>query len=283
MRKLLEFLYEKRHWFVFIICEVLAFTLLYRYNAYQRNIFLGSAHTAFGYISSVSGTVMSYLGLREENRLLFERNGLLELEILDLERQLEALEADRLSYEGVMPDETAERYPFITARVINNSVIRLSNYLTLDKGARDGIRPDMGVVSTRGVVGIVSAVEEHFSVVIPLLNPKSKLSCKLKSGDYYGSLSWDGRDAQYAYLEELPNHVEFRKGDTIVTSGFSAIFPPGIRVGTVVEMDNSRAHNFYSLRVKLATDFQRLKSVRVIGNDFRQEQLAVEREARKND
>jgi rod shape-determining protein MreC len=115
------------------------------------------------------------------------------------------------------------------------------------------------------------------------LNPKSKLSCKLKSGDYYGSLSWDGRDIQYANLEELPNHVEFQKGDTIVTSGFSAIFPPGIRVGTVVDMDNTRDHNFYSLRVKLATDFQRLKNVRVVQNDFQYEQMAVEREARKND
>jgi rod shape-determining protein MreC len=226
---------------------------------------------------------MSYLRLREENRILFERNGLLELEILDLEEQLETLRADQLSYDDVMPDTLARRYHYITARVINNSVIRLSNYFTIDKGARDGIRPDMGVVSIRGVVGIVSTVDEHFSVVIPLLNPKSKLSCKLKNGDYYGSLSWDGQDAQYANLEELPNHVEFQKGDTIVTSGFSAIFPPGLRVGTAVEMDNTRNHNFYSLRVKLATDFQRLKSVRVIRNDFQQEQLAVEREARKND
>jgi rod shape-determining protein MreC len=162
-------------------------------------------------------------------------------------------------------------------------VTRLSNYITLDKGAKDGIKPDMGVVSVRGVVGIVFTVDEHFSVVIPLLNPKSKLSCKLNSGDYYGSLSWDGRDVHYANLEELPNHVEFQKGDTVVTSGFSAIFPPGLPVGTVVEMDNSRDHNFYSLKVKLATDFQRLKNVRVIQNDFQQERLNVEREARKND
>jgi rod shape-determining protein MreC len=262
---------------------VLAFSLLFRYNAYQRHLFLSSAHTAFGYVSSVSGTVISYFRLREENRTLFERNGLLELKILELERILDEMNPDLFSDDGVMPDTVARRYSYTAARVVNNRVIRLSNYITIDRGSLDGIRPDMGVVSIRGVVGSVSAVEEHFSVVIPLLNPKSKLSCKLKSGDYYGSLSWDGRDAQYANLEELPNHVEFQKGDTIVTSGFSAIFPPGIRVGTVVEMDNTRNHNFYSLRVKLATDFQRLKNVRVIRNDLQQEQLTVEREARKND
>jgi rod shape-determining protein MreC len=141
----------------------------------------------------------------------------------------------------------------------------------------------MGVVSTRGVVGIVSTVDTHFSVVIPLLNPKSKLSCKLKNGDFYGTLSWDGRDMQYAGLEELPNHVEFQTGDTIVTSGFSAIFPPGLRVGTVVEMDNTRVRSFYSLKIRLATRFQGLRDVRVIRNVHRQERLAIEGEARKND
>jgi rod shape-determining protein MreC len=226
---------------------------------------------------------MSYIQLREENKKLFERNGLLELEILDLEQQLETLRTDRLSYDNAMIDSTVHQYHSIAARVVNNSVTRLSNYITINKGANDGIKPDMGVMSIQGVVGIVSTVAEHFSVVIPLLNPKSKLSCKLNSGDYYGSLSWDGRDAHYANLEELPNHVEFQQGDTVVTSGFSSIFPPGLRVGTVVEMDNSRDHNFYSLKIKLATDFQRLKNVRVIQNDFQRERLTIEGEARKHD
>ncbi|MDR2469133.1 MAG: rod shape-determining protein MreC [Tannerella sp.] len=283
MQKLLEFLFSKRHWLVFILCEVISFVLLYRYNAYQRNIFLGSAHTAIGYVSSVSATVLSYIQLREENKLLNERNGLLELEVLDLEQQLETLRSEQLSYDEALPDSLMRQYQYISARVVNNSVSRLSNYITINKGAKDGIQPDMGVVSTRGVVGIVSTVDEHFSVVISLLNPKSKLSCKLKGRDYYGMLSWDGRDTQYAHLGELPNHVEFQKGDTVVTSGFSAIFPPGIRVGTIVEMDNSHSQSFYSLKVKLATDFQRLKNIRVIRNLLQQERLTVEREARKND
>lgn len=268
---------------MFILCEIISFTLLYRNNAYQRNVLLSSANTAVGYISSVSGNVISYLRLREENKDLLERNGLLELEILELEQQLETVETNRFSYDEAMPDSIARSYHYLTARVVNSSVTRLANYITIDKGEKDGIKPDMGVVSIRGVVGIVSTVDDHFSVVISLLNPKSKISCKLYGGDFYGSLSWDGRDIQYANLEELPNHVVFQEGDIIVTSGFSAIFPPGIRVGTVVEDAKTRERNFYSLKVKLATDFQRLKSVRVIQNDDQQERLAVEREARKND
>jgi rod shape-determining protein MreC len=246
-------------------------------------VFLNSANTTVGYISSVSGYVLSYVRLREENKKLFERNSLLSVEILELEQQLQTLRSDQLFYDGVMPDSIVKDYHYVAARVVNNSVTKLSNYITIDKGENDGIEPDMGVISVWGVVGIVSTVEKHFSVVIPLLNPKSKLSCKFYNGDFYGSLSWDGRDMRYANLEELPNHVEFQEGDTIVTSGFSAIFPPGIWVGTVVETDKIRDRNFYSLRVKLATDFQRLKNVCVIKNDFQEERIAVEREARKND
>ncbi|MDR3268446.1 MAG: rod shape-determining protein MreC [Tannerella sp.] len=283
MQKLLEFLIGKRHWFVFILCEVISFTFLFHTNAYQRNVFLGSANSAVGYVSSVSSYVLSYTRLREENKRLFERNGLLEMEILELAQQLDILKSNQLAYDHVMPDSIAEDYHYITASVVNNSVTRLSNYITIDKGAEDGIEPDMGVVSVWGVVGIVSTVKAHFSVIIPLLNPKSKLSCKLYGGDFYGSLSWDGRDMRYAYLEELPNHVEFHEGDTVITSGFSAIFPAGIWVGTVVETDKTREHNFYSLKVKLATDFQRLRSVRVMKNHYQEERLAVEREAKRND
>jgi Cell shape-determining protein len=141
----------------------------------------------------------------------------------------------------------------------------------------------MGVVSTGGVVGIVSVADEHFSVVIPVLNPKLHISCKLLTGNYYGSLSWDGRDTRYAYLDELPRHAVFKEGDTVVTSGFSAVFPANIMVGTVAKFEKGKDYNFYSLKIKLGTDFWALKSVRVIQNDFHDERTAIEEKARKND
>jgi rod shape-determining protein MreC len=132
-------------------------------------------------------------------------------------------------------------------------------------------------------VGIVTTVNARFSVIIPLLHPKSRVSGKLSHGEYFGILSWDGRDAQYANLEELPTHTEFQEGDIVVTSGFSAVFPPGIIVGTVVQSENSRNTGLYSLKVKLATDFQRLTTVRVIKNNYQNEQWKVEQEAKRND
>ena len=283
MHKLLEFLIGRRHWLLFIVCEIIAFTLLYRYNAYQRNVMFSSANVVSGYMMSVSGSVSSFFNLRTENKQLFDRNRQLELEILTLQHQLNAMKSNTLSYDGIMTDALFTTYEYISAEVVNNSVTRLLNYITINKGYKDGIEPDMGVISTHGVVGIVSTVNNRFSVIIPLLNPKWGLSCKLFHSNYYGTLAWDGRDARYTTLEELPTHAEFHEGDTVVTSGFSAIFPPGIIVGTVANSDISASSGFYSLKVKLATDFRNLTTVWVVKNNLQKEQWAVEQEAGKND
>jgi len=283
MQKLLEFLISKRHWFVFVFFEILSFTLIYRNNAYQRNVMLNSANAVSGYLLSVSSSVLSYLNLHNENRMLAEQNKHLELEILHLKLQSEALKGELLLHDLVMTDSVNLFYDYITAEVVNKNTARLLNYITINKGFKDGIRPEMGVISTSGVVGKVIVVQDHFSVVIPLLNPKWKLSCKLQNSNYDGLLVWDGRNIQYSNLEELPTHTQFEKGDTVVTSGFSAVFPPGIIVGTVIEANHSGTTGLYSLQIKLSTDFKQLTTVMVVKNFFQNEQWQVEQEARKND
>lgn len=285
MRKLFDFLLRKKHWFLFVLLEIISFTLLYRNTAYQRNVMFSSANVAAGYIESVSGSLRAYLDLRAVNRELSERNGQLEMELLRLQDQLEVLAADTVAFGGMMPDSLHTEFPyrFITAMVVSNSVARLSNYMTLDKGALDGVRQDMGVVSDQGVVGIVSSVSDHFSVVIPLLNPKSRLSCKVQGSNFFGSLVWSGRDPSVATLEELPRHVAFEKGDTVVTSGYSAIFPEGLIVGTISDFKKQHDDNFFSLDIRLATDFRTVQHVRIIENYRQEEQLSIEEEARKND
>ena len=283
MQKLLEFLIGKRHWFVFLLCEVLSFTLLYRYNAYQRNVMLSSANVVSGSILSVSNAVFSYVNLKEENRQLLTQNEQLEGEVLRLKLQLEAMKANMFVYDGIMTDSVDNSYEYLSAQVVNNSVTYLLNYITINKGSRDGIKPEMAVVSNRGVVGKVIFVNERFSTVISLLNPKWKLSCKLLNRDFSGFLVWNGRDAQYADLEELPTYTEYQVGDTVVTTGYSAAFPAGVVVGTVVESDKYSSSGGSSLKVKLSTDFSRLTTVGVIKNNYQEEQWAVEQEARKND
>lgn len=258
--------------------------LIYRNMNYQRSMFISSANVVAGHLSSVTGSISAYLNMGEVNEQLTERNGQLEMEVLALQDQIKKIKAGETSFIGFVPDST-EAFPFqfIMAQVVNNSVTHLSNYITINKGRKDGIAPDMGVVSERGVVGIISNVSDHFAVVLPLLNPKLRLSSKLLGSNYFGSLGWNGRNARYVQLDELPRHVEFQKGDTIVTSGFSAIFPAGIMVGTVADFRRQHDDNFYSLEVELSTDFQALNNVRVIVNSQQTEQMQLEREAKVND
>lgn len=280
MRKLLDFLIRKRHWFLFILLEIVSFVLLYRNNAYQRSVIFSSGNVVTGHISSVAGAVTAYLNLKQTNRELLDRNGRLETEVLHLRQQIAALQGESAEFHAYVPDST-ETFPYrsVTAQVVNNSVSRLSNYLVIDKGRNDGVAVDMGVVSQNGVVGVVTAVSDHFAVIISLLNPKFRLSCKVVGNQSFGSMVWDGRDIGFANLEELPRHVEFQQGDTIVTSGYSAIFPAGIAVGTVESHEKQHDDNFYSVRVKLSTDFSALTYVRVISNYRQEEQRNLENEA----
>lgn len=282
---MLDFLLRKKHWFLFIVFEVISIVLVYQNNSYQRSVLINSGNIVSGYLGSIYGDITSYFNLKEVNRSLQKANGEMEMKILELQEQLDVMQADTVIFHGAVCDSIHNfPYQFIMAEVANNSFVQLSNYITLNKGRVDGISPDMGVVSDRGVVGVVSQVSDHFAVVIPLLNPKSRLSCKVfGNNNNFGYLTWDGRDASYATLEELPKHSEFNKGDTIVTSGYSAIFPPGLIVGTIEEFYTGHDDNFYSLKVRLATSFQTLQHVRVIRNFRQEEQINLEREAKKND
>ncbi|MDR0748664.1 MAG: rod shape-determining protein MreC [Tannerellaceae bacterium] len=284
MRKLLDFLIGKRHWFLFIFLEFVSVALIYRNNAYQQSIMFSTANIITANIVSVTGSVTSYLNLREKNKDLLERNGKLEMELLRMKDMIEAMKADTAVFRAFVNDSSRFfPYDFTTAKVINNSVTYLSNYITLNKGRKDGILLDMGVVSESGVVGIVSTVSDYYSVVLPLLNTKFKLSCKVLGSNHIGSLSWNGRSARYANLDELPRHVQFQIGDTIITSGYSAVFPEGILVGFVSSFERQRDDNFNSLKVELATDFQRLSNVMVIRNFRQEKQRAIEREAQGNE
>lgn len=280
MHKLLDFLIRKRHWFLFVLLEVISLVLVFHSNAYLQNTMLSTANVVTANIVSVTSSVSSYLNLREQNKELLERNVTLEMELLRLREQVESMTADTITFKGfVLDSERKFPYDFIRAKVINNSVSYASNYITLNKGRKDGVEPDMGVISERGVVGVVSKVSDYYSVVIPLLNSKSHLSCKVLGSNSFGPMSWNGRNTRYTNLDELPRHVEFQVGDTIITSGYSSFFPEGIMVGTVASFEKQRDDNFYSLRVELSTDFHRLNNVMVIKNYYQKEQMQIEKEA----
>lgn len=278
MRNLISFLIRHSSWFVFLLYVFISLFLLFQNNPYQQYVYLTSANSASASIYKVVSGVTSYFNLQSINNDLQERNALLEMEVINLKRQLDDCKIRMIADSISLPDSVAQSYEYYFAGVINNSVSRPMNYITIDKGSSDGIEPEMGVVDQNGVVGIVSVVSKHAARVISLLNPNMKLSCKVKGSDYFGSLYWDGVSPHFAVLEEMPRHVVYQKGDTIVTSGYSAVFPEGLIVGVIESGMKTNDDNFIALRVRLSTDFTRLSTVRAIKSKLSDELKEIEKE-----
>lgn len=275
MRNLLNFLIGHSAWFVFALYVVLSCVMLFRNNPYQHHVYLTSAGKIAATVYGTANSITGYFHLREINEDLQQRNATLENEVIGLRNRLREAN-DMLMTDSASIDSAISDFSFIIAHVINNSITRPHNYITLNRGAIDGIKPEMGVVDQNGVVGIVNVTGEHTSRVISLLNSDLRLSCKVKGNDAFGSLVWDGRNPREAVLEELPRHVQFEMGDTVITSGYSVVFPEGIPVGIILSRHKDDDDNFYSLRVRLLSDFTTLSTVRVLENAFKEEIKLIE-------
>ena len=279
MRNLLNFFLKYNYWFLFILLEVISFALLFRFNNYQGSAFFTSSNQVAGMVYEAANNVTGYFHLKSINDDLVQENVELELQIERLRSVLMELTADSVGIERVKAD-ALKGYDIYRANVINNSLTHVDNYITLDKGENDGIRPEMGVINGSGVVGIVYHTSANYSVIIPILNSKSSISCKIKRSDYFGFLKWDGGSSEYATVKDMPRHSLFSLGDTIVTSGHSAVFPGGIPIGTVEDISDSHDGLSYLLKVKLFTDFGRLNDVRVIAQKGQEEQIELEQKVK---
>ena len=278
MRNLLEFLAKYNHWFVFILLEVISFVLLFQYNSYQGSVWFSSANDVAGKFYEWDAAVEQFFSLTQVNRELTQRNAWLEHEVAVMQDKIGELTGDTTWLERQQM-EMLEAYKVIPAKVISNSLDKPDNFITIDKGSTDGVRKDMGVASGNGVVGIVYLVSSHYSVVIPVLNSQSHISCKIQKRGYFGYLHWTGGAVDEAYLEDIPRHAHFYLGDEVVTSGYSSLFPAGIRVGKVLHVYNSADGLSYRLKVKLSTDFANLRDVNVIDNSQMEERLEIMRAA----
>ena len=274
MNNLLNFFIKHCAWFIFAVYVILSLVLLFKDNPFQQSVYLTSANRVSAAVYKAFNGVTSYFHLRDINESLQQRNAALEMELIELREQMNDL---ALLSPDSLRQSSLHQYNFVMAHVISNSIAQPNNYITINRGYLDGVSPEMGVIDQNGVVGIVNVVGPHAARVISLLNPHLRLSCKLKSSGFYGSLVWDGKSPQYAVLEELPKHITFHKGDTIVTSGYSAVFPEGIIVGTVTGLARDMSDSFVSLRVKLTTNFSQLSNVRVITNSMKEQIDALRR------
>lgn len=278
MRNLLEFLAKYNHWFVFLILEVVSMVLLFQYNSYQGSAWFSSANAVTGKLYEWDANVETFFSLTKVNQELTQRNAYLEQEVQKLSDSLVCMTKDSSIYHR---DQFAllRNYRLIPAKVVANSIDKPGNLMTIDKGSADGIHKDMGVISGTGVVGIVYLVAEHYAIVIPVLNTKSNISCMIQNRGYFGYLRWKGGVSDLAYLEEVPRHAHFKLGDYVVTSGYSAVFPPGVRVGRILHVFNSADGLSYRVQLRLSTDFARLRDVCVIDDAAMKERLEIMRAA----
>lgn len=278
MRNLLEFLAKYNHWFVFLILEVVSMVLLFQYNSYQGSAWFSSANAVTGKLYEWDANVETFFSLTKVNQELTQRNAYLEQEVQKLSDSLVSVTKDSSIYHR---DQFAllRNYRLILAKVVANSIDKPGNLMTIDKGSADGIHKDMGVISGTGVVGIVYLVAEHYAIVIPVLNTKSNISCMIQNRGYFGYLRWKGGVSDLAYLEEVPRHAHFKLGDYVVTSGYSAVFPPGVRVGRILHVFNSADGLSYRVQLRLSTDFARLRDVCVIDDAAMKERLEIMRAA----
>lgn len=258
MSTIFQFLYKHLHWLVFIVLEIICFVLLFSYNSYQGSIYLSTANSVTARLLSGKSRVNSYFALADDNAVLVEQNARLKERVFELEQMLSAQLQDSMA--NAISSEWISRagYHVTGAKVVDNSINKTNNFITIDKGTAEGLAPDMGVIGTDGAVGVVYKCSEHYSLVLPLLNSKSNLSCKVLNSDYFGFLRWEGGDARYAILHDMPRYAVVNVGDTIVTSGHSSFFPDGIVVGRVEELHPSADGLYVTLRVALSTDFARL-------------------------
>lgn len=247
MRSLLDFIVRHSYVFLFVLLETLSLFLLFGFNDRQKEAFVTSANYMSGTIYEWRSGIELYFGLRSDNARLVQENARLRSLVYELTDSLNVHAASALSSQGV-----------VAARVIDNSFRKDDNYMTIDKGRRDGVAQGMGVYNPDGVVGVVMVTGRRYSVVMPVLNSKTSISCKVLGSDGFGFLEWQGGDPYEAQIRDMPYHSAVSPGDTIVTTGFSSVFPVDIPVGTVTRVE--RAGNGYTLRVfvRLAVDLSGL-------------------------
>ena len=271
MNKILEFFYKYLSVVIFLILEILAFLLVVNKNDLQRSVAFRYATTLSAWTYEVTNLVTDYFGLAEANKYLAEENARLYKEIADYKSKF----VDSVDVQSMVTYQSSENY--LSAKVVFNSVYDLQNYIIIDKGSVHGVEEDMGVFAPQGVVGVVQRVSKNYAVVLPIINPEQVISAKIKGNNQLGSVKWDGNSPLKAKLYEIPSHVNVVAGDTVVTSGFSAIFPEGVMIGVVDKAAHVENTMYCDVDINLAVDFQSLSYVTVAVFENKNELLNLQK------
>lgn len=270
MYQLLKLIHSYRAFLIFLFIEVVCFWLLVRSNPFHSAAYFRTSSSLIGNIYQTRTNISQYFNLPVVNEELATDNARLRQVLAQSQVPIIV----KSSADSLKHTRAEYNHGFLAARVINNSTRFTHNFLTINKGRRNGIEPGMGVISAHGIVGKVMSVSDHFATVSSILNTDVFVSCFIKRKDNFGSINWDGRDALFAKLLYIPRHAELEKGDTIVTSGYNSIFPENILIGYIDEF--SRGDSWYDVKVALSNDFSTLSYVYIVKNPLREERVELE-------
>ncbi len=265
MQNLINFIWRNNYFFLFGILQFISIWLIVDNSIFQRTAIITSSNNVSGSFLSLYNGVEKYFYLRYNNEALSSQNA----KLLS-ENKNAYIVTDKAEY-SYNDSLYRHQYTYSTAKVISNSVTRQNNYLILDKGSKMGVEKEMAVVSPSGIIGIVKDVSPNFCSVISLLHQETRVNAKITRTGFIGTVLWDGMDYRYVKLIDIPCHLNVRFGDTVVTSGYSTIFPEGIKIGTVTIVKPNKNDNFYNITVKLFNDFNRVDHVYIIKNQYKSE------------
>ena len=246
---------------IFVFLELIALFLVFKKNIYHETI-LASASTSFtGYVDDKIAKVTNFIHLPQTNKELMDENASLRERLVHLgikdAKTKKFYKTDTLGYQ--------QTYSFVPAEIVNNSIIKTQNLLTIDRGTNDGLEKGDGIITNNGVIGIVTYASKNYSRAISLLNKDININARIKGNQYFGTVKWDGKDPRYVQLLEIPKYISVKKGDIIETDGKSPVFPEGIIIGTVVSKGIDETGEL-KIQVKLKQDFGNLAQAYVVTN-----------------
>ncbi|MFD0977668.1 rod shape-determining protein MreC [Salinimicrobium gaetbulicola] len=259
MQQIINFLIRNKNNILFLLLLSVSLFLTIQSHSYQKSKFISSANFISGGIYSWSSNINTYFNLEEYNLRLLEENERLRSRLATYEDSLDIKDyEDTISFNG--------SYTFRASEVINNNYAKMDNYLTIKNGSRSGIERDMGVVTSKGIVGIVENVSPNYSTVISILNSNSKINAQLKKSNHFGTLVWNGRDPNIVQLTDVPAIAPVKKGDTIITGGRSLIFPKGLQIGSITDYQLDQSESYYTIDIELFNDMTNIGYVYIIEN-----------------
>ncbi|QAA81646.1 rod shape-determining protein MreC [Aequorivita sp. H23M31] len=268
MQQIIYFFIRNKNFLLFAVLFIVSILLTIQTHNYHNDKFISSANAITGGIFKFKNNLTDYFYLGTANEKLLEEN-------LMLRQQLEKF--SNLSPVPALDTLGIPKFEYLTSTVINNNYSKTKNQITLDKGSRGGIQIDMGVVSTHGLVGIVSDVSKNYSTVQSILNTKSRINAKLKKSNHFGTLIWNTKEPNVVQLIDIPRLAKIEKGDTIITGGRSTIFPEGILIGSVQDFHLDKDDNYYYVNIKLFNDMTSLQYVYLIKNNEAAEIMKLEK------